>query len=421
MASEKPSAPFYLTGAYAPVLKEETRRDLEVAGEIPPDLCGTYLRNGPNPRSGSSPAWLAAAGMLHGVRLESGRAKWYRNRWMTTERSPNTSVIAHAGRILALVETQLPVEVDAELGTVGRFDFAGGLRRPMIAHPKTCPNTGELLSLSYGREAPHLIYYRADAAGRLVHEAPIRVPAMTFVHDMGITERHVVFWDMPVLVGDWQSAQPLRWSEDYRSRIGVLRRDGRDEDVAWFDVQPGFISHCLNAYEDGDCVFLDVVRAPRLMTACELYRYALDLRTGRATEHVLDSRFIDFPRIHPAFAGRPVPVWLRSRALRLEHGELAAHGPTEVRPRHGDVVDPRFRLGTDGGRVCSRAEARGRGRGRRVGRDVRLRPRPRSKRLRHPRRQALRRRAHGHDSAPMPGADWLARRVDSDDPRHDRE
>jgi carotenoid cleavage dioxygenase-like enzyme len=305
MANEESSVPFHLTGAYAPVLEERTLRDLEVVGEIPSAVRGTYVRNGPNPRGGRSPAWLAGEGMLHGVRLEDGGAKWYRSRWMATDGAPNTSVVAHAGRVLALVETQIPVEVDAELETVGRFDFAGALHRAMIAHPKTCPTTGELLFLSYGREPPHLTYYRADGKGRIVHETPIQVPAMTFMHDMGITDRFVVFWDMPVLVGEWRSAQPLRWSDEYRSRIGVLKRDGRADDVMWFDVAPGFISHCVNAHEDGDQVFLDVVRGPRLMTACELYRYTLHLRTGEATEHVLDSRFIDFPRIPPAFEGRP--------------------------------------------------------------------------------------------------------------------
>ncbi len=298
-------APFHLTGAYAPVKEERTLCDLEVIGEIPPGMRGTYVRNGPNPRGGSSPAWFAGEGMLHAVRLEAGSAKWYRSRWMHTERAPNTSVVGHSGRILALVETQLPIEVDAELETVGRFDFAGGLRRSMIAHPKKCPTTGELLFLSCARDLPHLTYYRADGEGRIVHQAPISVPAATYMHDMGITDRHVVFWDMPVLVEDWRSPQPLRWSDDYRSRVGVLGRDGLDEDVAWFDVKPGYISHCLNAYDEGSHVVLDVVRAPRMMTACELYRYTLDLRTGRVAERGLDSRFIDFPRIHPAFEGRP--------------------------------------------------------------------------------------------------------------------
>jgi carotenoid cleavage dioxygenase len=41
-----------------------------------------------------------------------------------------------------------------------------------------------------------------------------------------------------------------------------------------------------------------------MMTAHELYRYTFDLRTGHATENVLDPRFVDFPRVHPAVEGR---------------------------------------------------------------------------------------------------------------------
>ena len=39
-----------LEGAYAPVVDEIVRSDLRVVGEIPRDLNGVYLRNGPNPR-----------------------------------------------------------------------------------------------------------------------------------------------------------------------------------------------------------------------------------------------------------------------------------------------------------------------------------------------------------------------------------
>ncbi|HEY5241394.1 MAG TPA: carotenoid oxygenase family protein [Polyangiaceae bacterium] len=297
--------PFHLAGAYAPVLEERTLRDLEVAGAIPSELCGTFVRNGPNPRTAASPAWFAGEGMLHGIRIEGGSARWYRNRWMKGVHGPNTSVVRHAGRILALVESALPVEVDGLLETVGRFDFGGDLPVSMIAHPKTCPATGELLFLSYGRELPQLTYYRADASGRIVHRAPIRVPAVTYMHDFGITERHVVFWDLPVLLGEWRSPVPFRWTDDYRPRIGVLRRDGHDDDIVWFDVEPSFISHTVNAFEDGDLVVLDVVRAPRLMKACALYRYIFDLRTGTVTEDVVVPRFVDLPRVHPASEGRP--------------------------------------------------------------------------------------------------------------------
>src|SRR5579859_2965891 len=290
MDGPTPAVPFHLVGAYAPVLEEKTLLELEVCGEIPPDLCGTYVRNGPNPREGRSPAWFAGEGMLHGVRLEGGRARWYRNRWMRGLRGPNTSVARHGGHLLALVEAAMPVEVDAGLETVGPFDFGGQLPRPMIAHPKTCPSTGELLFLSYGHQVPHVTYYRADAAGRIVHRTPIRVPEVTYMHDIGITERHVLFWDLPVLVGDWRSPMPLRWSDDHRARIGVLRRDGHDDDIQWFSVKPCMISHAMNAFEDGDLVVFDVVRAERLGTPCALYRYTFDLRSGRATEDVLDPR-----------------------------------------------------------------------------------------------------------------------------------
>src|SRR5262245_8097454 len=133
--------PFHLRGNYAPVPDEVTAFDLSVQGAIPRELRGRYVRNGPNPKTGTSPHWFLGDGMLHGVELRDGRASWYRNRWVRTrafvEDAPwlrpdytrditvgraNTHVVAHAGRILALVETSLPTEVTPELETIGCFD-----------------------------------------------------------------------------------------------------------------------------------------------------------------------------------------------------------------------------------------------------------------------------------------------------------
>ncbi|HET6305095.1 MAG TPA: carotenoid oxygenase family protein, partial [Myxococcota bacterium] len=82
---ERPAElPFHLRGNYAPVQQEITAFDLPVEGAIPPEITGLYLRNGPNPKSGWSAHWFLGDGMLHGVRLEGGRASWYRNRWVRT-------------------------------------------------------------------------------------------------------------------------------------------------------------------------------------------------------------------------------------------------------------------------------------------------------------------------------------------------
>ncbi|MBW2316784.1 MAG: carotenoid oxygenase family protein, partial [Deltaproteobacteria bacterium] len=135
------STPFYLEGNFAPVTEEVTAQGLPVEGAIPPELRGLYLRNGPNPRNGKDPGhWFGGDGMVHGVRLDGGAARWYRNRWVRTRpfeegEGPqlvsdagvvdhsvaiaNTNVIGHAGRIFALVESSFPTELTHELDTVG--------------------------------------------------------------------------------------------------------------------------------------------------------------------------------------------------------------------------------------------------------------------------------------------------------------
>ena len=75
----------YLTGIHTPMTAETTLTDLKVTGSIPAELDGSYVRNGPNPVTPPNPAthhWFVGTGMLHGVRLQAGRALWYRNRWI---------------------------------------------------------------------------------------------------------------------------------------------------------------------------------------------------------------------------------------------------------------------------------------------------------------------------------------------------
>ena len=45
----KDDTPAHLTGNFAPVMEECTSFDLPVEGQIPPNLRGSYVRNGPNP------------------------------------------------------------------------------------------------------------------------------------------------------------------------------------------------------------------------------------------------------------------------------------------------------------------------------------------------------------------------------------
>src|SRR6185312_10792811 len=215
---------------------------------IPAELDGWYLRNGPNPREATD-HWFTGDGMVHGVRLENGRAAWYRNRWVRTDSFDNpfplynadltrnvhasvanTHVVRHAGKTLALVETSLPYEISNELETLGAHDFNGKLADSMTARPKICPATGELHFFGYGSlTAPYVTYHRADAAGNLTVNRAVDVKANTMMHDFAITAKHVIFMDLPIVfnldvaISD-EHDMPYRWDDNYGARFGVMDR-----------------------------------------------------------------------------------------------------------------------------------------------------------------------------------------------------
>jgi carotenoid cleavage dioxygenase-like enzyme len=326
---------FYLEGNFAPVRDETTAFDLPVAGTIPSVLEGRYLRNGPNPVAGDPGHWFFGEGMLHGVALSGGRATWYRNRYVRTESFEagrriagddgmlrldvtlaNTHVIAHAGRILALVENQGPTEVTPELDTVGPFDFGGRLTTAMTAHPKRCPVTGELHFFGYGVFPPLLTYHRADADGNLVQSEEITVPGPTMLHDFAITEHSVVFMDLPVVCDPallFARTMPYRWSDDYGARLGIMPRGGSDADVVWVEIEPCYVFHPLNAAEpEPGHVVVDVARYPHLwrdsrdaFEPTTLHRFTVDVAAGTVKEQTLDDRSVEFPRVDERRVGRP--------------------------------------------------------------------------------------------------------------------
>ncbi|MBB5893715.1 carotenoid oxygenase family protein [Kutzneria kofuensis] len=339
------STPSYLAGHLAPVADEIEAVDLQVEGALPTELTGRYFRNGPNPVPGEdSGHWFTGHGMLHGVRLNQGRAEWYRNRWVRTKAmdgvpfhrpdgtvdlaagAANTSVVKHGGKVFALMETSYPYEISRELDTLGPCDFNGRLTTGMTAHPKEDPETGELHLFDYGMRPPFLTYHRLSAAGELVASFPVQVAGPTMMHDFAITRNHVVWLDLPVvfdmeLVG---RGMPYQWSDKYTSRIGLMGKD--DPTVRWFDVEPCYVFHVGNAREDEQGrVVLDAIRysrdawfqswsrsggAPRAEQAAalavsKLHRWILDPATGKVTEQELDDGNAEFPTVDDRRVGLP--------------------------------------------------------------------------------------------------------------------
>lgn len=374
--------PIFRLGNYAPVADELTAFDLPVEGAVPAELNGWYLRNGPNPRAAGA-HWCTGDGMIHGVRLEKGRAAWYRNRWVRTEsfehsfplynpdgvrnlRSSvaNTHVVRHAGKTLALMEFALPYEITNDLKTLGAYDFGGKLADSMTAHPKICPATGELHFFAHGNIFdPHVSYYRANADGELTISRPVDVAGLTLMHDFALTAEHVVFMDLPLvfnlslaLAQQDERDLPYRWDDDYGARLGVLRRDDPYGPVRWFDIDPCYVFHIANAYDNGNSIVLQVVRYPEMWRGSSefeidaaLWRWTIDQDIGVVEQSQLDDRGVEFPRVDDRLAGLPARYSVTvgsgglirydlERDTSCEHGFGAGIGAADRRGAPGEAV-----------------------------------------------------------------------------------
>ena len=390
----RPSPNPYLSGNFAPVDTELSKMRLPIDGSVPHELRGTLLRNGPNPIA-ADPAeyhWFLGDGMLHAIELRDGEAR-YRNRWVRTdvasdllgedpiaaqpaEVNPthgiaNTSIVSHAGSILALCEAYLPTAFDTNLKTIGRYDFDGALQSPMTAHPKIDPVTGEMLFFGYDAFGPpYLRFHVADRRGELVRSTDIEIPGPAMMHDFAITEHHVVFFDAPALFdlsGFLRGGPMIRWEPELGTRIGVMRRDGDGSDLRWAEIEPCYVFHFLNAWSDGSTLVLDGCRLPRLDIGLDpdadattddrgyLTRFSVDLATDRATTTQLTDLRGDFPRIDDRAAGREHHVGYLATTV----DERAADDPGASNPEEG-AFDSVTRIDLADGTTRSHRFGRGR-------------------------------------------------------------
>ena len=93
------------------------------------------------------------------------------------------------------------------MDTVGVCDFDGTLTGGYTAHPKRDPETGELHAVSYSMYRGNTVQYSMIGAdGRARRTVDIEVTGSPMMHDFSLTERHVVFYDLPVTFDVRQAA-----------------------------------------------------------------------------------------------------------------------------------------------------------------------------------------------------------------------
>jgi carotenoid cleavage dioxygenase-like enzyme len=358
----------YRTGAHRPNTTEYDATDLDVvAGEVPRDLEGVYLRNTENPILPALGRYhpFDGDGMIHALHFHDGKAD-YRNRFVRTEGlaaelaageplwagivdppalskrdgwgartrmkdAGSTDIAVHNGVALAtFYQCGDAYQLDpVTLEDRGPAPWARPAARHGLgvsAHTKVDERTGELLFFNYGTEAPFLHVGVLGPRGDVLQYTPVPLPGPRLPHDLAFTERFIVvndlplFWDPMLLT---KGTYRARLVKDLPSRFGLVPRGG-DGAVRWFEADPTYVLHWVNAYEEGNEVVLEgfhqsnptpgpqpgdskydlMQRTLDMHTfGSRLHRWRFDLTTGKTREERLDDRCSEFPMIHGRFGG----------------------------------------------------------------------------------------------------------------------
>jgi carotenoid cleavage dioxygenase len=299
---EEVSHPFPLTPTFAgfdwPVRADADVFDLEIHGQWPKEMDGTFYRCGPEhqyPPFRGDDVFINGDGVVSMFRVKDGHVD-FKTRFVHTERyklqkaarrslfgeyrnpytddpsvagkdrgTANTHVVWHGGRLLALKEDSRPVEMNPDtLETVGTFDYGGKLTsRTMTAHPEIDPVTGELFF--YGPEAKgettkDLSFYIADKNGKITKEVWIEPPYASMMHDFAVTRKYVIFPVMPT-TSDLERLKNggvhFMWDDSLDTYLGVMPRDGGAKDIRWFSGPAQWMYHVMNSFDEGGRIHID--------------------------------------------------------------------------------------------------------------------------------------------------------------------
>ncbi|MCF4966086.1 carotenoid oxygenase family protein [Nostoc sp. CMAA1605] len=348
----------------------------DIEGEIPPQLQGTLFRNGPglldiNGQKIHHP--FDGDGMISRITFTNGRAHFC-NRFVRTEgylaeqkagkilyrgvfgtQKPggwlanifdfkikeiaNTNVIYWGNKLLALWEASEPYILDPyTLETLGKEYFDGVLSKgnTFSAHPRFDP------SCMQDDGAPCLVnfaikpgpsttikIFELNPAAKVIREHTHQVSGFCFIHDFVITPHHYIFFQNPVVfnplpfvLGLRAAGECIKFQPEQKTKIIVIPRFPRQEnsELKILETQSGFVFHHVNAFAQGDEIFIDSICYDNLAevkpnsdfrqvdfaasSPGQMWRFHVNLLDGKVERHLIESRCCEFPSIHPDYVGR---------------------------------------------------------------------------------------------------------------------
>ncbi|MEE2643587.1 MAG: carotenoid oxygenase family protein [Myxococcota bacterium] len=352
----------YLRGNFKPMRFEGTAPFLEVEGELPADFQGVFYLNGACPQFPPTGRyhWFAGDGKVHGYYFRGDGVVDYVSRWVRTEnfeleraakralfgnkkygaqseidpsvrhirpQTANTNIIYHGGRLLALEDGSPPISLDPwTLETHGAYDFEGALQGPMTAHVHHDPESGSMIG--FGRQlggpgSPLMSYQEVNSAGRLIRDDRFEAPYCALLHDFAISTNCAVYPLGPAILDPTRPrrGEPvLQWEPTRPSYLGLFPR-APGGTPRWIPMDPAFVWHTLNAFQEGPRLSVDLVRYRALPRydegadvrsvkdpryAGQLVRWSVDLSEASdvVSEEPLDDLISEFPRVDERVGGR---------------------------------------------------------------------------------------------------------------------
>lgn len=355
-------------------LEAETRLDrLPVRGALPPWLQGSLIRTGPakwEVGDHDMNHWFDGFAMLHRFSFASGEAS-YANRFLESRAyraardqgriaysefatdpcrslfqrvsamfSPkltdnaNVNITTLGERFIAMTETPIPVEFDAETLDAAGVPYQVPGHLP-TAHPHMDRATKGMLNYA-ARLGPRSSYRffllrPGSSTPHVVATKPVREPA--YMHSFGLTERWLVLAEFPFVVNPLRLAfsgrpyiENYRWKPELGTRFQLFDRETGSA-VGPFETDARFAFHHVNSYEDDGAVVVDIctlpdagivedlymerLRAGRPITPSRLERFRISPAAGTVTSERLIEESIELPRINYSRCnGRPYRyVW----------------------------------------------------------------------------------------------------------------
>jgi beta,beta-carotene 9',10'-dioxygenase len=343
--------------------EEETGlQDLPVQGQLPRWLQGSLIRTGPAKWEVGDRAmnhWFDGFAMLHRFSFVGGEVS-YASRFLETRAyraardrgeiaysefatDPCRSLFARVSamfspkltdnanvnltklgeRFIAMTETPIPVEFDAEtLAAAGvPYDPPGQLS---TAHPHMDRATKGMLNYAakLGPRNSYRFFLLRPGTATPEVLATERVSEPAYMHSFGLTERWFVLAEFPYVVNPLRLAfsgrpyiENYRWRPELGTRFHLLDRQ-TGAHLGPFETDARFGFHHVNSYEEGDDVVVDIctfqdagivedlymerLRAGKPVSEPSLERFRISPSHGTVADERLVDEPIELPRINYA-------------------------------------------------------------------------------------------------------------------------